>query len=94
MASNILLKVGLLLSEKSTDSDNHEHAKILVKNKHEQKFYLKIPYWYLEENELEFKPESIILNELGNEYLVIDAYNMGVWIPKEITQLENTEFND
>lgn len=83
-----------MLSEKITNSDIQKHAKILVKNKHEQKLYLKIPVRYLEENELEFNPESIILNELDNEYLLIDAYNKGVWIPKEITRLEITEFWD
>ncbi|MFP4655573.1 MAG: hypothetical protein ACLFMM_07890 [Methanohalobium sp.] len=83
-----------MLSEKFTGSDSHEHAKILVKHEHKQKHYLTIPAWYLEENELEFNSETIILNELENEYLLIDASNNGVWVPKEMTWLEKTEFKD
>jgi hypothetical protein len=75
------------LSNEHKIPDNN-HAKILIKNEPTQKVYLKIPVWYLENNELEFKSESIILNELIDEYLLIDAYNKGVWIPKNIVQLE------
>ena len=59
-----------MLSEKPTDSDIYDHAKILVKNKHEQKLYLKIPNWYLEKYDLEFNPVSINVTFHGSALLL------------------------
>jgi hypothetical protein len=65
--------------------------KILIENTPEYDVYVKIPHRYIEKNNLEFKNATTILNEIGGDYLMLDAYYQGVWVPKNIIQFEKVK---
>ena len=63
--------------------------KITVKKLPAQKLYFfKIPKWYLDKRNIEFKPISLILEEMNDGYLMQDAFDNKVWIPKKMIRSE------
>ena len=61
-----------------------KYKKILIEKSLEYEIYFYIPHEHLEKNAIKFGNRSYILNELKDEYLMLDAYSQGVWIPKDI----------
>lgn len=61
-----------------------DHKKVVVENTSARERHLKIPRKYLDYKGIELGPESIILNEVKDAYLLLDTNTNGVWIPKEI----------
>lgn len=69
--------------EKSKD-----YKEVLIEKTSKYELRFKISQKYLEQNNIEFKRVSTILNEIDDEYLMLDAYLKGVWIPKKIIEPE------
>ncbi|ADI73454.1 hypothetical protein Metev_0543 [Methanohalobium evestigatum Z-7303] len=61
-----------------------DHKKVIVENTTTRERHLKIPRKYLDYKGIELGPESTILNEVRDAYLLLDSNINGVWIPKEI----------
>lgn len=57
---------------------------IIVKRTNLSELHFKIPVDFLETYGIEFNRETIILNEIKDSYLLVDAYTNGVWIPKKV----------
>lgn len=64
---------------------------IIVKRTPAGELHFKIPVDFLETYDIEFNNESIILNEIKDAYLLVDAYTNGVWIPKKVISEEVLE---
>ena len=64
---------------------------LIVKRTPAGELLFKIPVDFLETYDIEFNNESIILNEMEDAYLLIDAYTNGVWIPKKVISEEVLE---
>ena len=61
-----------------------DNQKVIVENTTTRERHLKIPRKYLDYKGIELGPESTILNEVRDAYLLLDSNINGVWIPKEI----------
>ncbi|MFP4655572.1 MAG: hypothetical protein ACLFMM_07885 [Methanohalobium sp.] len=61
---------------------------IIVKRTSAGELHFKIQVDFLEKYDIEFTGESVILNEIGDAYLMVDAYTNGVWIPKKVINEE------
>lgn len=67
---------------------------VLIEKTAEYELRFKIKMDFLEENNIEFKNVSKILNEIDDEYLMLDAYLQGVWIPKSMIEPEKVIFGE
>ena len=74
--------------------ESADYKRVVIERTPEYEFRFKIPYDYLENNGIELKEVSIVLNEIEDEYLMLDAYYQGVWIPKEIVEPEKIIIDD
>ncbi|ADI73577.1 hypothetical protein Metev_0671 [Methanohalobium evestigatum Z-7303] len=61
---------------------------VLVEKTPEYELRFRIKKDYLEQNNIEFSHTSKVLNEIDDEYLMLDSHRQGVWIPKEIIECE------
>ncbi|MFP4654961.1 MAG: hypothetical protein ACLFMM_04705 [Methanohalobium sp.] len=71
-----------------------DYKRVVIERTPEYEFQFKIPSDYLENRGIELKEVSIVLNEIEDEYLMLDAYYQGVWIPKEIIEPEKIIIDD
>jgi hypothetical protein len=73
-------------------SEMNVFIKITAKKLSAQKLYFfKIPKWYLDKRNIVFRPISLILDEINDSYLMKDAFDNKVWIPKKMIQSELIE---
>lgn len=74
--------------------ESTDYKRVVIERTPQYEFLFKIPKNYLENKEIELNNVSIILNEIDKEYLMLDAYQQGVWISKKVIELEKVTVDD
>lgn len=74
--------------------ESKDYKRIVIERTSGYEYHFRIPYDYLENNGIELKDVSTVLNEIEDEYLILDANYQGVWIPKEIVKPEKVIIDD
>ncbi|WP_292486212.1 hypothetical protein [Methanohalobium sp.] len=65
-----------------------DYITVLIEKTTEYELRFRIKKDYLDQNNIEFNRISKVLNEIDDEYLMLDLHRQGVWIPKEIIECE------
>jgi hypothetical protein len=65
-----------------------DYITVLIEKTLEYELHFRINKDFLEHNNIEFNHTSKVLNEINDEYLMLDSHLQGVWIPKEIIECE------
>lgn len=50
--------------------------------------FIRIPVWYLKDKKLLLPDKTHLINETSDSFLILDSFNVSVWIPKEIVVVE------
>ena len=70
------------------------YIKVLIEKTPEYELHFRINKDYLEQKNIEFNHISKVLNEINDEYLMLDSYRQGVWIPKWVVESEKVMINN
>ena len=65
----------------------NEYKTVYLVNTH-RIWYIKIPVWYLKENNLSIPNKTHLLHESNDDFMVMDTFNKSVWIPKDVLEIE------
>lgn len=71
-----------------------DYITVLIEKTPEYELRFRIKKDYLEQNNIEFNHISKVLNEIDDEYLMLDSHRQGVWIPKWVVESEKVMANN